>query len=97
MDEQTIMEGTYVAIALLPLFRLNHFLLERNFPAMNGDTRDLLAVAFSGFLLHVLVEGFELNPRRESLKLTVSIPSDIYECRGQCGYEKLGIAHELMH
>jgi hypothetical protein len=97
MNEETLLEGTYVAIGLLPLFRLNHYLLGRNFPAMNGDTRDLLAVAFSGFLLHVLIEEFDLNPRKSRQQITIHIPVDVYECRGQCGYQQLGIAHELMH
>jgi hypothetical protein len=95
MDDQTVLEGTYVAIGLLPLFRLNHYLLGRNFPAMNGDTRDMIAVALSGFMLHLIVEEFELREKPHSL--TITIPVDIYECRGQCGYERLGIAHELMH
>lgn len=97
MNDKTFWEGAYVAIGLLPLFRLNHYLLERNFPAMNGDTRDLLAVAFSGFILHVLVEELGLNPTDNRIQITMSIPTDIYECRGQCGYEQYGIAHELMH
>jgi len=97
MDEETFIEATYVAIGLLPLFRLNHFLLERNFPRMSGDSRDLIAVALSGFFLHLLVEEFELNPKRSRTQITINIPTDIYECKGQCGFRQLGIAHELMH